>query len=144
MSPGAVVLGALPAFPMLAALPDESPTPAWTGWLFLLPPLVAFAAAAWSQWVWPTSYYAEGAVRGAAGGITAGVLFGVATSFAGGSVGPGRMADVAPYAFDVLLHAVTAFGVGGLLGGLAVTWWQRRTMPVEVTLDDQPDDQPDH
>ena len=58
------------------------------------------------------------------------------TSLAGGAVGPGRMRDVAPYSFDVLLHAVTAFGVGGLLGGLAVTWWQRRTMPVEVTLDD--------
>ena len=25
-----------------------------------------------------------------------------------------------------LLHAVTAFGIGGLLGGLAITWWQRR------------------
>jgi hypothetical protein len=136
VSPGAVVLGALPSFPMLAALPDDGPTPGWTGWLFLLPPLVAFVAAAWSQWVWPTAYYAEGAVRGAAGGITAGVLFGIATSLAGGAVGPGRMADVAPYAFDVLLHAITAFGIGGLLGGLAVTWWQRRTMPVEVTLDD--------
>lgn len=135
VSPGGVVLGALPAFPMLAALPDDGPTPGWTGWLVLLAPVVAFAAAAWSQWVWPTSYYVEGAVRGAAGGVGAGVLLGVAVSLAGGAVGPGRMTDVAPYAFDVLLHAVTAFGVGGLLGGLAVTWWQRRTMPVEVTLD---------
>ena len=52
-------------------------------------------------------------------------LFGLAARLAGGAVGPGRMRDVAPYAFDVLLHAVTAFGVGGLLGGLVVTWWQR-------------------
>ncbi|WP_148614139.1 DUF6350 family protein [Nocardioides rubriscoriae] len=135
VSPGSVVLGALPAFPVLAALPDDGPVPGWTGWLVLLAPLVAFAAAAWSQWTWPTAYYVEGAVRGAAGGIAAGVLFGLAASFAGGAVGPGRMRDVAPYAFDVLLHAVTAFGLGGLLGGLAVTWWQRRTMPVEVTLE---------
>ena len=48
------------------------------------------------------------------------------TTLAGGAVGPGRMADVGPFAFDVLLHAVTAFGIGGLLGALAMTWWQNR------------------
>jgi hypothetical protein len=135
VTPSTVVLGPLPAFPMLAALPDAGPVPAWTGWLILLPPLVAFLAAAWSQWVWPTAYYVEGAVRGVAGGVSAGVLFGLAASLAGGAVGPGRMRDVAPYAFDAMLHAVTAFGIGGLLGGLVVTWWQRRTLPVEVTLE---------
>ena len=63
---------------MLAALPDDGPVPGWTAWLVLLPPLVAFAAAAWSQWVWPTVYYVEGAVRGTAGGVVAGLAFGVA------------------------------------------------------------------
>jgi hypothetical protein len=24
------------------------------------------------------------------------------------------------------VHAITAFGVGGLVGGLVMTWWQRR------------------
>ncbi|MCW2816326.1 MAG: hypothetical protein JWN84_3781 [Nocardioides sp.] len=135
VAPSGVVLGALPSFPVLAALPDDGPAPGWAGWLVLLPPLVAFAAAAWSQWVWPTAFYVEGAVRGLAGGIGAGVLFGLAARLSGGAVGPGRMRDVAPYAFDALLHAVTAFGIGGLLGGLVVTWWQRRTMPVEVELE---------
>ena len=46
---------------------------------------------------------------------------------AGGAVGPGRMRDVGPLAFDVLVHAITAFGIGGLLGGLAMTFWARRT-----------------
>ncbi|WP_246355448.1 hypothetical protein [Nocardioides ungokensis] len=36
------------------------------------------------------------------------------------------MQHVGPFSFDVLVHAITAFGVGGLVGGLAVTWWQRR------------------
>ena len=27
---------------------------------------------------------------------------------------------------DVLVHALPALGIGGLLGGLAMTWWQRR------------------
>ena len=135
VSPGVVALGPLPAFPVLAALPDDGPTPGWTGWLLLLPPLVALAAAAWSQRRWPTTYYVEGAVRGLAGGLAAAVGFALLAGIAGGAVGPGRMADVAPLAFQVLLHALTSFGLGGLLGGLAMTWWQRRTMPVEVSLD---------
>lgn len=135
VAPGTVVLGALPAFPMLAALPDDGPAPGWTAWLVALPPVVAFVAAAWSQWTWPTAYYAEGAVRGTAGGVVAGLVFGLLASVAGGSVGPGRMQDVAPYAFDAMLHAVTSFGLGGLLGGLAITWWQRRTMPIEIELE---------
>ncbi|WP_187366840.1 cell division protein PerM [Nocardioides dongxiaopingii] len=136
VTPGLVVLGPLPAFPVLAALPDDGPTPGWTGWLMLLPPLVACAAAAWSQRAWPTAYYVEGAVRGVAGGVVAGVLFALAASVAGGAVGPGRMADVAPFTFDVLLHALTSFGLGGLVGGAAMTWWQRRSMPVEVSLEE--------
>ncbi len=135
VTPGVVVLGPLPAFPMLAALPDDGATPGWTRWFVVLPLLVAIVAAVWCQRTWPTTYYVEGAVRGVAGGVAAGVLFALAASLAGGAVGPGRMRDVAPYAFDTLLHAVTSFGVGGLLGGLAITWWQRRTMPVEVSLD---------
>jgi hypothetical protein len=135
VTPGAVVLGPLPSYPPLAALPVTGDGPGWAGWLVLLAPLVAVLGAAWSQRLWPTTFYVEGAVRGASGGVGAGVLLGVATSLAGGAVGPGRMRDVAPYSFDVLLHAMTAFGLGGLLGGLAMTWWQRRTMPVEVTLD---------
>ena len=48
------------------------------------------------------------------------------------------MRDVAPYAFDVTLHAVTSFGIGGLVGALAMTWWQRRSMPVEIVLEGEP------
>jgi predicted MFS family arabinose efflux permease len=36
------------------------------------------------------------------------------------------MSDVAPLAFDAMVHAITAFGLGGLVGGLVATWWHRR------------------
>jgi hypothetical protein len=26
----------------------------------------------------------------------------------------------------VMVHAITAFGIGGLVGGVVATWWQRR------------------
>ena len=126
VTPGAVLIGALPMFPLLAALPDGGATPAWTSYLLALPFLVAAWGAARAQRLTPTHRFEEGAVRGCLGGVAAGVVFGVLAAVAGGAVGPGRMRDVSPFAFDVLIHAVTAFGIGGLLGGLAMTWWQRR------------------
>ncbi len=129
VTPQSAVIGALPMFPMLAALPDNGPAPAWTTWLLALPVLVAALAAAWVQRSFPTVRWDEGALRGCAGGIAAGIGFAVIAAFAGGAVGPGRMRDVDPLVGDVLLQAVTVFGIGGLLGGLAMTWWQRRTAP---------------
>ncbi len=135
VAPSTVVLGPLPSFPMLAALPDEGTAAGWTAWLMLLAPLVAAAAVALHQRHAPVLGYTDAGVRGCAGGILAGLALGLVASVAGGSVGPGRMQDVAPYAFDTALHAVTSFGIGGLLGALAMTWWQRRSMPVEIELE---------
>ena len=126
VSPGAVVLGPLPLFPLLAALPDSGPTPGWTGWLMVSPVLIAFVASALAHRSRPAAAWDQAAIRGCAGGLVAGLVLGLLTWFAGGAVGPGRMADVGPFQLDVLLHAVTAFGIGGLLGALATTWWQRR------------------
>ncbi len=67
----------------------------------------------------------------AAAGWLRGWLLGLVTLVAGGAVGPGRLQDVGPAAFEVLLHAVTAFGIGGLLGALAVLGWERRARVVQ-------------
>lgn len=127
VSPTLVQLGPLPMFPLLAALPDSGPTPVWTVYLLALAPLVAAVAAARSQRRNPTLRWEEGLLRGCAGGVAAGVLLALLTTVAGGAVGPGRLRAVGPDSFDVLVHAVTAFGIGGLVGGLVMTWWQRRT-----------------
>ena len=126
VSPTVVVLGPLPMFPLLAALPVNGAPAAWTAALMALPPIVAAAAAVHSQRRLPTLRWDEGALRGCAGGVVAGVLFGLIASLSGGAVGPGRMRVVGPESFDVLVHAITAFGIGGLLGGLLITGWQRR------------------
>jgi hypothetical protein len=127
VSPAEVTVGALPVFPMLAALPDSGPTAGWTAWLVLVPLVVAAVGVARAQRRRPTLCYEEGALHGCAGGMLAGAAFGIIAALAGGAVGPGRMTDVGPLVGSVMIHAVTAFGVGGLLGGLAVTWWQRRS-----------------
>jgi hypothetical protein len=128
VSPSAVTIGALPMFPLLAALPDTGPTPAWTPALVGLAPLVGAVGAMRAQRAHPTYRWEEGALHGCGGAMLAGVLFGLLAVLAGGAVGPGRMADVGPLAGSVLVHAVTAFGIGGLLGGLVATWWQRRRL----------------
>jgi hypothetical protein len=127
VAPSLVSLGPVPMFPLLAALPDNGPTPVWASYLIGVPPLVAALAAAWAQGRRPTVRWEEGAVRGCVGGVLAGVLLGVVAAVSGGAGGPGRMREIGPDAMDVMVHAVTAFGIGGVVGGLVMTWWQRRT-----------------
>ena len=82
----------------------------------LVPPFVAAYAAARAHRLYPTTRWEEAAVRGCAGGILAGLVVGGLGALAGGSVGPGRMQDVGPFAAQVTLHAVVALGLGALAG----------------------------
>ena len=126
VSPGLVVLGPLPLLPLLAALPGAGATAGWVASLVTVPPVVAALATAWWQRRRPTLRWDHGALRGCGGGIVAGIAFAALASVAGGVAGPGRMQHVGPFVPDVLVHAITAFGVGGLVGGVVMTWWQRR------------------
>jgi hypothetical protein len=67
-----------------------------------------------------------GAARGLGSGVLAGLLVTAAVALAGGSVGPGRMADVGAPLLDTAIAATVSMGVGGLVAGVAVTWWARR------------------
>jgi hypothetical protein len=125
-SPTAVVLGPVPMFPMLAALPDDGQPAGWVALLLLVPPVVAAYAAAVTHRLYPTTRWEEAAVRGCGGGILAGLLTGALAGLAGGVVGPGRMQDVGPFAGQVVLHAVVALGLGALVGSLVATWSYRR------------------
>jgi len=42
------------------------------------------------------------------------------------------MAVVGPFAFQVLLHGIATFGLGGLLGSMTATWRVRRGGPVSA------------
>ena len=126
VSPTVVSIGPLPSFPLLAALPDNGPAPWWTVMLMGLPFLAAAAGATYAHRRQPTTRWEEGALRGCAGGVLAGVVFAVLAALAGGVVGPGRMREVGPFAFDVLVHAIMVFGIGGLLGAVFMVWRERR------------------
>jgi hypothetical protein len=126
VSPSVVVLGPLPVFPVLAALPDAGDPPGWTAVLVAVPPVVAAVAVALAQRSAPTLRWDEAALRGCVGGALAAVAFTVVAALAGGAVGPGRMREVSPLVGDVLVQSLTTFALGGLLGALAMTAWQRR------------------
>ena len=56
----------------------------------------------------------------------------VLASISGGAAGPGRMRFVGPFSRDVLVHGVTACGIGALLGaGLValLVWRAARALP---------------
>ncbi|MBZ5733234.1 DUF6350 family protein [Nocardioides sp. TRM66260-LWL] len=126
VAPAGAVLGPLPLFPLLAALPDAGPGPAWAPALLVLPGVVAALAAARAQRHLPASGFDEAALRGCVGGVLAGVALGVLTALAGGSIGPGRLQDVGPLTGDVLVQAVVSFGLGAVIGSVAAHAWARR------------------
>jgi hypothetical protein len=127
VTPTAVTLGPLPMFPLLAALPDAGPTPGWAAALLALPPVVTAVAVHRALRRYPTTRWDEAALRGAGAGLICAVAFALLAAFSGGAVGPGRMADVGPFVFQVLLHGIATFGLGGLVGSMTATWRHRRT-----------------
>lgn len=137
VSPSEVVLGPVPAVPVLAALPAEGAGPTWS-WALLGVPVLAAAVAAWAvHRAVPTRSWWHATARALAGALAGAVLLAVAVALAGGSVGSGRMADLGAPFLDVLVAALTAFATGGVLGALAATWWRRRRIPAEEDTADR-------
>lgn len=119
VSPSAVVLGPLPVVPLLAALPAAGTPAGWVGGLMLLPP-VAAGVAAFRTLRGRTLTGDRIALAGCGGGLVAGFGLAVLAALSGGAAGPGRMRFVGPFTRDVLVHAVTACGIGALLGASVV------------------------
>jgi hypothetical protein len=128
VSPALVVLGPVPAFPLLAALPQQGPGPGWAAGMVAVPVLLGALAGALVVRRHPHPGYETGAGRGLAGGVLGGVVLSVLVHLAGGAVGPGRMAHVGAPFSEVLLIASVSLGGGGLLGGVLGTWRLRRRL----------------
>ncbi len=136
VSPAMVVLGPVPAFPLLAALPPSGAGAAWSPALVAVPVVLAGIAAALVARRFPVYALEQAAIRGLASGVLGGFVLWLLIVRAGGSVGPGRMAHLGAPAVDTLVAATVALGIGGLIGGVAITLLQRRRGGVPV---DEPD-----
>ena len=130
VSPGEVVLGRVPSVPVLAALPEDGWAPGWAMGLLAVPVVVGAGSAFLTGRALPTGCYRSGALRGLGAGAVGSLVLAVATTYAGGAIGPGRMAEIGAGFWVTLLNAVLLIGLGGALGGVAGTWWaRRRDMP---------------
>jgi hypothetical protein len=126
VSPAAVTLGPVPAFPLLAALPTPGTQPAWLSALVAAPVLAAGLGVIVMLRRQPAMTYDSGVLRGLAAGVCGGLLLTALVLLAGGAVGPGRMSDIGAPLLDTLVAATVAMGLGGLVVGVAGTWWARR------------------
>lgn len=122
VAPTGVELGNLPAFPLLAGLPSDGATPTYLLVLTAVVPLLAGAAggivvarraAAAPAGVPGWEGYAG---RAALAGLLAGLGLLALLKLAGGSAGPGRMADVG---VPSALSAAGVLTAGLALGGVA-------------------------
>lgn len=139
VSPTAVSLGVVPAFPVLAALPDEGPTPGWLVAALAVPVVAAGAGAASTLRRRAPIAHDLAALRGAGAGFVAGVLVTVMIALAGGPLGTGRMADIGAPAAEVLVFATGLMSIGGLVGAVAQNAWRRhRGVPGEVVTSPPP------
>jgi hypothetical protein len=125
IAPTGSALGAVPLFPMLAALPSGARPggPAWVPVLVLaMPYLAGMFAGIVTVRIAPTPVLEAAPLWGFAAGASAGALAGVAAAFAGGPLGNGRLAVVGPSGFQVGLVAILEIGVTAALTAAAANW----------------------
>ena len=112
VAPGGVTLGALPSFPLLAAVPHHA-----VGWwleaLLFVPVAAGAVAGLTAVRRHPVTGVGAAAARGGLAGLAFGSAFGALTWLATGAVGPGRMQDIGPDVAGTLAICVAA----GILGG---------------------------
>ena len=96
VSPSGSALGAIPAFPMLAALPVGSAAafPAWLGFFVLVTPYLAGALAGlMTVRIAPTPSLEAAPLWGLLTGTLTAVVIGFCAKFSGGPLGAGRLAS---------------------------------------------------
>jgi len=125
VAPTGSALGAVPVFPMLAALPTGArpPGPAWLPVLVLAVPYLAgvFGGIVTIR-ITPTPTMEAAPFWGFVTGAATGGLAGLAAAFSGGPLGDGRLAAVGPSGWQVGLVAVLEIGVTAALAAAASNW----------------------
>ena len=130
VAPTGSALGAVPVFPMLAALPagigPAGARPGGPGWVpiavLALPYLAGVFAGVVTVRIAPTPVIEAAPLWGFAAGAAAGLLAGLAAAFAGGPLGNGRLAAVGPSGFQVGLVAILEIGITAALSAAGANW----------------------
>mgnify|MGYP003291237819 CR=1 FL=1 len=123
-------LGAVPALPVLAALPPVGPRPGWLVALAVVP-LVAGAVAGYATVAPRPDGARVGTLRtvltaGAGSGALAGSAVAVGLLLSGGAIGPGRLGHTGPDVGLAVPLSIVVLAVGGAVGAAAAHYRGRR------------------
>jgi hypothetical protein len=125
VSPSGSALGAVPAFPLLAALPVDAKAafPPWLGFFVLLLPYLAGALAGlMTVRIAPTPSYEAAPLWGLLTGSLVAVVVGFGAKLSGGPLGAGRLASVGPSGPENGLVAALEVGVPAAIVAGAANW----------------------
>lgn len=121
VAPHLVMLGPLPTFPLLTALPHSAG--AWWQTAMVVSPLLAGAVAgAVVVRQRRCSGYVDAVLWAAAAGLMGGVGFGLCTWLATGSLGSGRLHHIGPDVLATLFVSAVGLCLGAAVSGLIGRW----------------------
>jgi len=125
VAPTGSALGAVPLFPMLAAMPSGA-RPGGPSWVLVLvlaaPYLAAVFGGVVTVRIMPTPVLEAAPLWGFCTGASVGALTGLAAAFAGGPLGDGRLAAVGPSGLTTGLIGILQIGVTSALAAAAANW----------------------
>ena len=130
VSPTGSVLGPLPAFPLLAALPTGSHgsgTSPIGAILLAVPYLAGVIGGLLVVRLDPRTTVDAAAMRGFCSGAACGAILGTLAAYAGGPLGDGRLSAVGPSAWQVTVVATLELGIAAAVSAGAASWWLSRT-----------------
>lgn len=129
VAPTGSVLGVIPAFPLLAALPGSARA-AEPGWLVAVMVALPYLAGIFGGLLVvrsaPPCTVDGAAIRGFCGGAGCGAVLGVLAAFAGGPLGNGRLTAVGPSAWQVLVVGMLELGIAAAVSAGLACWWRGR------------------
>jgi hypothetical protein len=129
VAPTGSVLGPMPAFPLLAALPTgaHGSVPGSLDAVMLAIPYLAgvFGGLLVVRLV-PQVSIDGAAIRGFCGGALCGAVLGVVAAFAGGPLGDGRLSAVGPSPWQVTAVSTLELGIAAAVSAAAARWWSGR------------------
>jgi hypothetical protein len=125
VSPTGSVLGRVPSFPLLTALPAavHASDPGWLAATSLAVPYLAGAIGGLLVVRQAPQVSVDGAaIRGFCGGAGCGLVLGVLAGYSGGPLGEGRLSAVGPSAWQVTLVGVLELGIAAAVSAGAASW----------------------
>ncbi|WP_406673568.1 DUF6350 family protein [Nonomuraea sp. N2-4H] len=119
VAPTGVQLGTVPSLPMLGALPESGPVPAWMMAVIAVPFAAGAVAGVTVARISPSPSYEAAPLWGFLTGITSGLVAGVLAALSGGPIGGARLATVGPSPWEVALSVALEVGVAaGISAGV--------------------------